>query len=484
MADAASTRIDTADVLAVDASVALSTGAADYGITSGGFVPKPFARLLAEKLALARRLFGDDVDLLSGSVVRKLLEVTALEDARQWAALAAMYANCFVATAVGDALSLLGAELGLARPYLSAHGTVTIALTGQLPDGSDSITIRRGARLSTLGHHDVAMDEDVTFSGRQASHEVAVVAFHPGPEHDLDPNHTDAGGNHDQRIDRWNLIDEKVSEYMALRRSSNNGFELTIAHTKPLTGGDVTWPDDRYRELLLSAPRSLWSADALEIAVSLVPGVRQVVVRDAWGGLDINQSIFGNFNFVERMFSEDRDLFSPYYVTVLVAPTPAAIWAGPGGLAESIASAIEDLRPISIFPAVERGDVVSVGVAATLTVRGLPLPVGTAATVNASAAAQALKRKLSTRLRAYVDSLRFGEPVRAAEVTRVLMSELGVADVTDLALLRWPASFDELGDLSTSPATSPARVGCGENLVLGANSIATFVDDVDQLVIG
>jgi hypothetical protein len=478
-----SSSADTADVLAVDAAVARSTGSDQFGVTAGGFVPKTFGRLLAEKLSLARGLLGDDLDLTSGSVIRKILEVTALEDARQWAALAALHANSFVATALGDALSALGAELGLARPFLRATGTVTLTLTGQLPQGTESITIPRGARLTTLGHHDVATDEEAIFSAAQTSHEVAVVAFHPGPEHNLDPNLADANGQQPQKIDRWNRLDDKLRPYLVLRAASADAFEVTITHTAALTGGERTWPDDRYRELLLRAPRSLWSAEAIEVAVSLVPGVRQVVVRDAWGGLDINQSIFGNFNFVERLFSEERDLFSPYYVSVLVAPTPAAIWSGPGGLAESIASAIEDLRPISIFPAVEKGNLVSVGVSADLTVRGLPLPVGTREAVNASAAARALKQRLSTRLQAYVDSLRFGEPVRAAEVTAVLMGEPGIEDVANLALLQWPGSLDSLGDLSVDLGAAPSRVGGGENLRLGASSIASFIDDPDRLVI-
>ena len=120
MADQSTTSVETADVLAVDAEVARSTGADRFGITTSGFVPKPFARLLAEKLGLARMLMGADLDLRSGSVIRKLLEVSALEDARTWAALATMYDNGFVVTATGDALGRLGDELGLARPHLEA----------------------------------------------------------------------------------------------------------------------------------------------------------------------------------------------------------------------------------------------------------------------------------------------------------------------------------------------------------------------------
>ena len=93
-------------------------------------MPKSFARLLAEKLALARALLGDDLDLGSGSAIRKLLEVAALEDARTWAALAAIYDNSFVVSATGEALSRLGEELGLPRPFLEANGTVKLKLTG------------------------------------------------------------------------------------------------------------------------------------------------------------------------------------------------------------------------------------------------------------------------------------------------------------------------------------------------------------------
>ena len=51
-----------------------------YGVTSAGFVPKPIARLLAEKIALARELFGADVDLTSGSALRTLLELQCVEE--------------------------------------------------------------------------------------------------------------------------------------------------------------------------------------------------------------------------------------------------------------------------------------------------------------------------------------------------------------------------------------------------------------------
>lgn len=477
MADQSTTSVETADVLAVDAEVARTTGADRFGITTSGFVPKPFARLLAEKLALARTLMGADLDLRSGSVIRKLLEVSALEDARTWAALATMYDNGFVVTATGDALGRLGDELGLARPHLEAGGVVTLKLDGDLPAG-ESVTIPRGARLLSPGGHHVATDESAVISNTSRERRVAVVAFFPGPEHDLDP------GVAAQKIDRFHPLDPKLADLFALQddaASAGAPFDIKIDHDAPLAGGSLYWPDVRYRELLLRAPRSAWTADAIEIGVALVPGVRQVAVRDQWGGLDINQSIFGNFNFVERLFAGERDIGSPYYVTILVAPTPGAIWEGPDGLQAAVESAIEDLRPLSIFPAIVPADQLGVGVQAELVVQGLPLPSGSRDTVNASEPAQALKTRLLARLRRYVESLSFGEPVRHSEVVWALMSEPGIADTRELRLLRYPAGFEELDFGSPISEKAIDKLSCGENVTLDVNQIAVLVDDPDRL---
>ena len=54
------------------------------GSPSTGSSPSPIARLVDEKLAAARVLFGDDIDLTAGSALRKLLETHRLEEARTW----------------------------------------------------------------------------------------------------------------------------------------------------------------------------------------------------------------------------------------------------------------------------------------------------------------------------------------------------------------------------------------------------------------
>jgi hypothetical protein len=465
---------EIAELLGIDPAVISTTADDGYGVTAAGFVPKPFARVVAEKLLLARALFGEDVDLAPGSSLRKLLEISALEDARTWSALAAAYDDSFVATATGAALGRLGEEAGLARPYLEATGRVTLALTGTLPAGTASLSIGRGARMVSEGGHQAATDEPVVLTAAVPQREVPVAAFYPGPDHNLDP------AVRTQKLRSWNLAHAALSELADLRAAGVQ-VDVTIDHAAPLTGGQLQWSDARYRELLLRAPRSLWTADAVRIAASLVPGVRQVQVRDAWGGLDIHQSIFGTAeqDFVERLFTEDEEAASPYRVVVVVAPTPAAIWEGPDGLRAAVAAAIEDVRPLGIFPRIEQADQIGVGLTAEVWAHGLPLGGGSPAAINASAAAYALRARLLDQVRRYVDELGFGEPVRYAEVIAALMEEPGIIDVRSFKLLRFPPGFE-----GGEPSADPVELPTGANVELQVNQIPVFAgraDDVDRV---
>jgi hypothetical protein len=465
--------IDLADVVALDEAVVRTTGAEGFGVTDGGFVPKPFARILTEKLALARSLLGSDLDLTAGSVIRKLLELSALEDARTWAALARMYDDQYVTSAAGAALSQLGDELGVPRPFLEATGTVT--LTFSPPTGRDSLRIPRGARMLTDGDHHVATAGPVTLTRERPTRTVEVIAFYPGPDHNLDP----AQAN--QRVVRWNLDDRKLEWDGArpgLTQLARDGAVapetiVSIAHTTPLTGGELGWPDARYRKLLLRAPRALWSADGIRLAATLVPGVRQAQVIDDLGGLDVDLAVFGQFRFGESLFAAGRDLVAPHTVDVLVAPWPAAITGeGPGNLKVDVAAAIDHLRPLGIRVRVTEADQVFVGIEAKIAVEGLPVPRSPGAQLT-SPVANELKQRLLTRVADYVEGLRFGEPVRYAEVMFALMGEPGIADVTDLHLLRFPPLNPQVAD----PQHGYQRLELGVNVHVGATQIAVPVND-------
>ncbi|EKV27259.1 hypothetical protein C882_1761 [Caenispirillum salinarum AK4] len=473
-------RDELADIEAVDPATFRDTGTGAYGLTPGGFVPKPYGRLVAEGLALAREMFGPDVDTGPGSVLRRVVELTSIEHARTYTMLSGLVDDLTVPTARGQALDRLGEELGLPRPFEAATGTVDLSFVGAFPDGIESLTLPAGARLLSGGGHHAALSRSVVLTPSRTTQSVPVAAFHPGPEHNLD------GATPETTLATWNALDpglDAVAALASLRGGASLEDVVAITQPAPLTGGEMRWPDTRYRQLLLRAPRSVWTTRAIEIAVGLVPGVRQVKVIDRYGGLDIDQPIFGNFSFGETVFGTERDLASPYMFTILVAPTAAAVWQGADGLAAAISEAVEDLRPIGLFPDIREAIEVGVGVRADLVIDGVPLSTGTRAVVNASDPAQVLKARLMERVRAYIEGLDFGASISPARITWALMSEPGVADVRNLRLIRYPrdaATIDFFGVADTSGAR---ELECGEALRTGADEIAVYIDDPDDLTI-
>src|SRR3712207_6250680 len=106
-----------------------------YGVTPAGFAPKPLGTILDESFARAREMFGADVDLRSSSPLRKILELSAAEDALLWMKLEDQYYSNFIPSANGRQLDHLGYDLGLERRYLYAEGTVKFKLDGEPKDG-------------------------------------------------------------------------------------------------------------------------------------------------------------------------------------------------------------------------------------------------------------------------------------------------------------------------------------------------------------
>ncbi|MCX4650254.1 MULTISPECIES: baseplate J/gp47 family protein [unclassified Streptomyces] len=459
-----------------------------FGITPEGFVPKPLARLLDEKMAAARVLFGSDVDLTAGSALRKILEIVALEEARTWVHLGLAYEDTRVSTAVGDALSRLGEELGLPRPHHRATGQIRLSLAQDLPADVPQLPLQRGARLLTDGGLEFFVDQDVSLSNAVRQATVPVTALVPGPESDIDPL-----GSPADRIVGFRPEDPGTALLRQLAERLG-AQPVVVEHTTATSGGATYWSDARYRDLLLSYPRNVWSPDAVRLTVALVPGVRQVLVKDLYGGLDINQPIFGSFTFLERLFSQERSLGNPYFFTVLVAPEEGAIWEQ---LHAQVEAAVDQVRPIGIAPQIDRARQVSVGFTCTISVEGLPIPVGPGATVQAAPEAVALKQRILDRVRRRLLALGIGEPVRYSEVMWAVMEEPGVVDARDLVLRRYPPQLsagelaaaepgedqpgaDQPGGSGTVPqALRPLRPL--EDVLVGPTEIAQLVGSPDDI---
>jgi len=452
-----------------------------YGITDEGFVPKPLARLLTEKLAAAKVLFGEDVDLTSGSAIRKLLEIMAMEESRCWEHVGRGYDDTFISTAQGEALSMLGAELGYPRPHYRSEGTIKVSLATDLPDGTTELVLERGLRLLTDGGHDFFNEERTVLTNDKRSADLSVTAFHPGHGHNLDPA-LEVDSAYPQKLSSVNPDDTKASTIRSLETTLGQSL-LTIEHTAKTTGGELYWDDETYRDQLLSYPRNLWSSEGIERIIARVPGVRQVVIKDKYGGLDINQAIFGNFNFIERLFSEERSLGSPYYFSILVATDTGAIWDGPGQLSERIEEAVDEIRPIGIFPNIEQAQMVGIGLQCSLTVEGLPIPSGSTSAVNQSAEAIALKQRILERIRRYINYLRIGESIRYSEILWAIMEEPGVVDCTALQLRRYPPSFEILDLTDTGSLPDIEILAETKSIDPGPKEVPVLVEDSDHMVI-
>src|SRR5262245_49311255 len=134
--------------MAADGSTS-NTDSVPYGVTDRGFIVKPFQAILNDAFSRAKLLFGPDVDLRSSSSIRKLLELTSLQDALSWMRLDDVYHSRFLATAVGSALDLLGSDLGRDRRPLPASGTVQLKLTAAAPNNA-VFTLPPGTIVETL----------------------------------------------------------------------------------------------------------------------------------------------------------------------------------------------------------------------------------------------------------------------------------------------------------------------------------------------
>jgi uncharacterized phage protein gp47/JayE len=428
-----------------------------YGVTPAGFVVKPFADILGAKLDLARSLFGADADLRSSSALRKILDIVSAEDQEHWKALEGAYYANFVSTAMGDALDLLGDDLGLQREFQQASGQVVFTLAGEapgrnytLPAGTLVETAAPVIRFRTTG--------SITLSAGQKTATAAASAVLFGP----------SGNIPAAAIVQINPL--YGAHYLSLGTAT-----IAAANPAPFTGGELLADDETYRARLLRLPRNLFTIEAVSAAALNVDGVRDCRLSDPLGGVDVSLSIFDTFVFARRRFGQARFLGTPYFFDVLVAPQPGYVWETIGtvtGLRDAVAAAIDAVRPIGIFPNIRLADAVTVGVRANIITRpGMDL-----AGIGA-----ALKSAFEQR----IAGLGLGGAVLASEVLRDLLNVAGVVDVQNLHLRRYPPAFGSIlfGDREQFQS-AVIEAETSANLALTANEIATFRYDSQLIDLG
>lgn len=426
----------------------------DFGVTRDGFVVKPLTAILLDKAERARALFGADADLRSTSVLRKLLDVTAAEDHNLWKELERKFYGSFVSTASGDALDLLGDDMGVARRFLTSAGVVTLKLVNgaqgrvyHLPLGTLLETDPPEQRYRTLAL--------VSLSTDAPQADVAVEALSRGP----------VGNALAGAIKRVNAL-------YAQRHLNLGPATLDVKNDAATSGGELNEDDESYRGQLLGYPRTVWTLESLRRATRAVDGVRDCRIFDPLGGVDSTQSRFLLFAFGQRRFGTQRLLGTPYFFDVLVAVLPGFPWESQPsvvGVQQAIQDALAELRPVSIFPNIRRANAVVVGVRARLLLKSGHDRAGVIASV---------KERLARR----VNAQGLGSGVLYSEALGDCMDVPGVVDVQGLHLRRTPPQLAAVSfgrRLRFQGDVIEAAVG--ENIELAPNEIAEFRVDSELI---
>jgi hypothetical protein len=421
-----------------------------FGVTPDGFVLKGIDRIIADQQARARTMFGDDVDLGSGSALRKVLDGVAWSAQELWRGLERQYYGNFVTTAQGPSLDLLGTDLGIPRRNLQATGQVTLTLASGAP--GRQYVLPEGLVLQTTAPPLVSFRTaaPVTLTSVQPVATVGVQAAVRGPAGNLPPNST-----------------LKLDPAWAKLHLNLGPATATPANALAFAGGELMEADADYRARLLGVPRTIWTPDAVLAAVLSLDGVRDAAVFDPLGGVDVSQSYFNMFLFNQRAFSMERQIGSPYYFDIVVATEPGWPWTTGGGsipgVYDTVLETVRQLRPASIFPNIVQANQVDVGLRATLL-------------VQAGHDQDAVRAGLLDALHTGVNTLRMGRGVLFSDVMLLARTTPGVVDVQRLHLRRCPPAFAGI-NFGGARFGQSVELAMGENLVLSPDEVALFTLD-------
>lgn len=434
---------------------------ADFGVTDTGFTIKGLDVILSESRDRARQMFGPvfggAVDLTPTSTLNMILQVVAAEDAELWKRMEDLYYGNFVSTATGDALDLLGRDLGVSRQLLYSEGQAIFTLTNPaqgrqytLPEGTIVVT---GAPVHTF-----ATTAPLTLSAGTPQATVTVRALERGPTSDIAAT-TLVG------------IDPIFQQF---ELSLGGTTTVQVSNPKPFSGGLTAESDAEYRARMLGVPREMWTLESVRRAALGVAGVLDVLLFDPLGGVDVSQSFFNLFNFNDRLFSSERHLGDPYYFDIVVAHEVGRPWRTVGpvmGIFEQVSAAVDRVRPIGIYPNIIQANHIEVGVRATV--------------IAASGQdTQALLASIKARLAADIGALKLGGNVLYSQVMRAFVEQPGVNDAQNVHLRRCPAAFGRIAFGAVPFQTDIIELPVGDNLILGPTEIAIFRLDSELLDLG
>lgn len=419
----------------------------DYGVTDEGFVVKGLDVVLSESLSRARAAFGADVDLTPTSPLRKILEVTAVEDADVWKRLEAGYYATFASTADGASLDLLGEDIGVDRRSQFATGEATFTVSSAVPGRTYLVNEGTVVMVAPAGPW-FTTEASVVLSAGTPTGTVGVVALVRG-----------ASGNVPAAA-----ISAIEPAHAAVYFSDLGAATISVTNGAATAGGEQYEPDDVFRGRLVGTARTVWTLEAVQQAVLEVDGVVDVMISDPLGGVDVSQSYFGMFDFGRRLFAAERRFGEPYLFDVVVAHEFRWPWQTSGpvpGVLQRVRAAVDAVRPPGIHPNIVEADHIDIGVRARVV-------------VQPGYDQDALLARVMQRVASQAATLRLGSDVLYAQVMRAFTDEPGVLDVQAMHLRRGPAVFGRVGLGTESYRSAAYEAAVGENLLMAATEMAVF----------
>lgn len=373
-----------------------------YGVTSQGFIPKPYSVILEELKLLAKQMFGENIDLSENSRFLRFLEIIAKREDELWQLAENIYYSGYIDFATGQSLDNVAALVGYKRiPARRATGTVIFSRSTPAPN---DIIIPAGTRVATSdGTVIFKTTRAVILQTGQTQVEAPIEAIEPGSIGNVAANTI-----------------TKIVDPISGIESVNN--------PNPTEGGRDAETDEEFRYRIKTTIQSLGKAtlDAIIARVKSVEGVRAVKI-------------------------EENDTMNDYTAEGGLPPKSfrVTVW---GGNDNEIAQAIFDSKPAGIRPYgsvsataydidgnphtiyFERPTVVSIYVDVSI--------VSDGRVIDPQTVKDAIKN--------YINNLEIGEDVIYAKTLATVMSIPGVVDATV-----------KIG--TTSPPTGTSNIAIADN---------------------
>jgi len=342
----------------------------DYGIINEGFITKTYDIILSEMISKAQEFFGPEIDLRSTSSLYKFLQIIAYQITVQWESMERYWSATFLKTATGLSLDYHGDDFDLLRKTADySQGIVTFTTDGTIP-----LTIPEGTTIQTETNYIFETNNDLTIlSGSTGS--IAITAQESGSLYNVGSNEI-------------TVISPTIAHV------------LSVTNDSPTTGALDLESDEEFRSRLSNLSRTNWTTDSIKSAIEEISGVREVQIYE---------------NYPEN-----------HQFTVFIAPILAGTLSSGSAYYDQsffdiIEQAIEEKRPICVYPVIEEANQISIDISAEIE-------------LDASYDFDTIYDNIEERITSYITALRIGENVLYHEIVWAIMEEPGVTKSQNITI--------------------------------------------------